>query len=175
MIMDIAETFNNLRKVNMKLNRKKCSFGVKEGKFLGYVVMSEGIQANPKKMKAVADMQSPRTLKEMQSLSGKLAALNHFLSKSAERALPFFEKLKNITKDNKANFRWTDEAEQAFQEMKKLILELPTLTTPGLKETLYVYLAISKDAVSEVLIADWGGDQTPIRYVSRTLHEAERN
>ncbi|GJY25609.1 reverse transcriptase domain-containing protein [Tanacetum coccineum] len=145
MIMDMAETFDNLRKVTMKLNLKKCSFGVKERKFLGYMVTSEGIWANPKKTKAIADMQSPRTLKEMQSLSGKLAALNRFLSKSAQRALPFFETLKNITKENKDDFWWTEEAEEAFQEMKRLIMELPTLTTPGLKE------------------------------MFRTLHEAERN
>ncbi|GKE40151.1 reverse transcriptase domain-containing protein [Tanacetum coccineum] len=113
------------------------------------MVTLEGIRANPKKTKAVADMQSPRTLKEMQSLSGKLAALDCFLFRLAERALSFFETLKNITKDNKNDFRWTDEAEQEFQEMKKLILELPTLTTPGLKETLYAYFAISKDAEAE--------------------------
>nr|GEV93717.1 reverse transcriptase domain-containing protein [Tanacetum cinerariifolium] len=57
MIMRRAETFNNLRKFNMKLNPKKCSFGVKEGKFLGYMVTSEGIRANPKKTKAVGNMQ----------------------------------------------------------------------------------------------------------------------
>ncbi|GKE39111.1 reverse transcriptase domain-containing protein, partial [Tanacetum coccineum] len=114
MIMDIAETFDNLRKVNMKLNPKKCSFGVKEAKFLGYMVTSEGIQANPKKTKAVADMKSSKTVKEMQSLSGKLAALNRFLSRSAKRALQFFDTLKNITKENKDDFRWTEEAEQAF-------------------------------------------------------------
>ncbi|GJY00509.1 reverse transcriptase domain-containing protein [Tanacetum coccineum] len=101
MIMDIVETFDNLQKVNMKLNPKKCSFGVKEGNFLGYMVTSKGIRANPKKTKAVADMQSPKTLKEMQSLSGKLAMLNQFLSRSAERALPFFKTLKNVTKENK--------------------------------------------------------------------------
>ncbi|GJR45647.1 reverse transcriptase domain-containing protein [Tanacetum coccineum] len=59
--------------------------------------------------------------------------------------------------------------------MKNLIVKLPTLTTPGLKETLYVYLAASKDAVSRVLMADRKGKQTPIRFVSRMLHEAERN
>ncbi|GJS65990.1 reverse transcriptase domain-containing protein [Tanacetum coccineum] len=64
------------------------------------MVTLEGIRANPKKKKAVADMQSPKTLKEMQSLSGKLAALNRFLSRSAERALPFYKTLKNITKEN---------------------------------------------------------------------------
>ncbi|GKB03410.1 reverse transcriptase domain-containing protein [Tanacetum coccineum] len=104
MIVDIVETFDNLRKVNMKLNPKKCSFGVKEGKFLGYMVASKGIRANPKKTKAVADIQSPKTLKEMQSLSGKLSMLNQFLSRSAERALPFFKTLKNVTKENKDDY-----------------------------------------------------------------------
>ncbi|GJZ26126.1 hypothetical protein Tco_0570379 [Tanacetum coccineum] len=55
----------------------------------------------------------------MQSLSGKLALLNRFLAKSAERALPFFNTLKNITKENKHEYRWTPEAEEAFQQMKR--------------------------------------------------------
>ncbi|GJX71341.1 reverse transcriptase domain-containing protein [Tanacetum coccineum] len=76
MIADIAETFDNLRKINMKLNPMKCSFGAGEGKFLGYMVTSDGIRVNPKKTKAIADMESAKTLKEMQILSGKLAALN---------------------------------------------------------------------------------------------------
>ncbi|GJR76607.1 reverse transcriptase domain-containing protein [Tanacetum coccineum] len=76
LLADVAETFDNLRKINMKLNPKKCSFLVEEGKFLGYMVTSKGIRANPKKTKALADLQSPQTLKEMQSLGRKLAALN---------------------------------------------------------------------------------------------------
>ncbi|GKA18710.1 reverse transcriptase domain-containing protein [Tanacetum coccineum] len=128
LLADIAETFEGLKTINMKLNPKKCSFGVEEGKFLGYMVTSEGIRANPKKTKAISDLQSPKTLKEMQSLSGKLASLNRFLAKSAERALPFFNTLKNITKENKHEFRWTTEAEEAFQQMKRLIMSLPSLT-----------------------------------------------
>ncbi|GJV73641.1 reverse transcriptase domain-containing protein [Tanacetum coccineum] len=121
LLTDIAETFEGLKTINMKLNPKKCSFGVEEGKFLGYMVTSEGIRANPKKTKAISDLQSPKTLKEMQSLSGKLASLNRFLAKSAERALPFFNTLKNITKENRHEFRWTTEAEEAFQQMKKYL------------------------------------------------------
>ena len=154
MLSDIAETFHNLRRINMKLNPKKCSFGVEEGKFLGYMVTSEGIRANPKKTKVIAGMKSPSTLKEMQSLSGKLAALNRFLARSAERSLPFFETLKNITKENKEQYRWTSEAEEAFQSLKKLILELPSLATPIPKKVLYVYLAAAKDAISAVLLME---------------------
>ncbi|GJS13291.1 reverse transcriptase domain-containing protein [Tanacetum coccineum] len=64
----------------------------------------------------------------MQSLSGKLAALNRFLSKSALRSLPFLDTLKKCT--NKKYFRWTEATEAAFLKMKKLVSELPTLTTP---------------------------------------------
>ncbi|GJR24103.1 reverse transcriptase domain-containing protein [Tanacetum coccineum] len=175
LLVDISETFDNLKKINMKLNPQKCSFGVEEGKFLGYMVTSEGIKANPRKTKALTDLQSPQTLKEMQSLSGKLATLNRFLTKSAERLLPFFNTLKNITKENKHEYRWTKEAEEAFQQIKKLIADLPSLTTPREKETLYAYLAVSAEAVSAVLLTDRKGRQCPIQYVSRTLNEAERN
>ncbi|GJV03156.1 reverse transcriptase domain-containing protein [Tanacetum coccineum] len=139
------------------------------------MVTSEGIRANPKKTKAIADMQSPRTLKEMQSLSGKLAALKRFLSRSAEKLLPFFETLKDITKENKNEYRWTESAEKAFQEMKQCIMGLPLLTTPVKEEMLYVYLAAATEAVSAVLLTERKGKQCPIHYVSRTLNEAERN
>jgi hypothetical protein len=110
----------------------------------------------------------------MQSLSGKLAALNRFLSKSAERSLPFFETLKNITKDNRNEYRWTDMAERAFQEMNKMILELPCLTTTKPKEEMYLYLAATKEAISGVMLVEREGRQIPVHYVSRTLHEAEK-
>ncbi|GJY01686.1 hypothetical protein Tco_0359838 [Tanacetum coccineum] len=116
------------------------------GKFLGYMVTSERIRENLKKAKAIVDMQSPKTLKEMQSLNGKLAALSRFFARSEERSLPFFEMLKNITKENEDEYRWTKEVEDAFQSMKRLIMELTSLTTPILKETLYIYLAMSHDA-----------------------------
>ncbi|GJR11277.1 hypothetical protein Tco_0793929 [Tanacetum coccineum] len=85
LLADIAETFDNLRKINMMLNPKKCSFGIENGKLLCYMVTSEGIRDNLEKTKALTDMQSPRTLREMWSLSGKLAALNRFLAWSIEK------------------------------------------------------------------------------------------
>ncbi|GKB20943.1 reverse transcriptase domain-containing protein, partial [Tanacetum coccineum] len=172
LLVDVAETFDNLKRINMKLNPKKYSFGVEEDKFLGYMVTSEGIRANPKKNKALANLQSPLSLKEMQSLAGKLVALNRFLAKSTERALPFFNTLKNITKENKHEYKWTIKVEEAFQKMKRCIINLQSLTPPFLKETLYAYLAISKEAVSSVLLTDRKGKQCPIHYVSRTLNEA---
>ncbi|GKC88558.1 hypothetical protein Tco_1149207 [Tanacetum coccineum] len=88
-VVYIAETFDNIRRIIMKLNSKKCSFEMEEGKFLGYMVTFEGIQANLKNTKALVDMQFPRTLKEIHSLSGKVSALNRFLARSAKRSLVY--------------------------------------------------------------------------------------
>ncbi|GJU81870.1 reverse transcriptase domain-containing protein [Tanacetum coccineum] len=72
-------------------------------------------------------------------------------------------------------YRWTEDAEKAFQEMKKFIVKLPLLTTPVKEETLYVYLAAAIEAVSAVLLTERKGRKCPIHYVSRTLNDAERN
>ncbi|GJW19804.1 reverse transcriptase domain-containing protein [Tanacetum coccineum] len=79
MLSDIQETFERFRSINMKLNPKKCSFGVEEGPFLGHLITKQGIKANPSKIKAVTELEQPRALKDIQSLNGKLAALSHFL------------------------------------------------------------------------------------------------
>ncbi|GJT83253.1 reverse transcriptase domain-containing protein [Tanacetum coccineum] len=94
MLADIQETFERLRRINMKLNPRKCSFEMEEGQFLGHIVSKQGIKANPTKIQELTSLNPPKTIKEVQSLNGKLAALNRFLSKSAEKSLPFFKTLK---------------------------------------------------------------------------------
>ncbi|GJX76172.1 reverse transcriptase domain-containing protein [Tanacetum coccineum] len=118
-IHDITEAFKTLRQINMKLNQKKCSFGMQEGMFLGYKVNTDGLKVCSEKADVVLSFPSPRCLKDIQKLNGKLASLNRFLSKSAEKSLPFFKTLKKCTK--KSDFQWTQEAETAFKQMKKLI------------------------------------------------------
>ncbi|GJV99658.1 reverse transcriptase domain-containing protein [Tanacetum coccineum] len=144
-IRDMDETFKTLREINMKLNLKKCTFRIEEGMFLGYKVNTEGIMVCPDKVGAVLSLPSPKCLKDVQKLNGKLASLNRFLSKSAEKSLPFFKTLKKCTK--KSDFQWTAEAKAAFKEMKKLIAELPTLTAPMEKEELIVYLAAARESL----------------------------
>ncbi|GJW63006.1 reverse transcriptase domain-containing protein [Tanacetum coccineum] len=97
-IWDVEETFRTLRKINKKLNPKKCTFTMKEGVFLGYKVNYDGLTVCPDKVEAVLSLPSPKCLKDVQRLNGKLASLNMFLSKSAKRSLPFFKTLKKCTK-----------------------------------------------------------------------------
>ncbi|GKA56813.1 reverse transcriptase domain-containing protein [Tanacetum coccineum] len=172
-IRDIEETFRTLREINMKLNPKKCAFGMREGTFLGYKVDADGLRVCPDKVEAVLNLPSPRCLKDVQKLNGKLASLNRFLSKSAEKSLPFFKTLKKCTK--KSDFQWTAEAEITFKQMKQSIAELPMLAAPTEKEELIMYLAAAKEAVSAVLMTEREGKQVPIYFVSRALQGPEIN
>ncbi|GKA97787.1 reverse transcriptase domain-containing protein [Tanacetum coccineum] len=172
-IRDIEETFRTLRKINMKLNPKKCTFGVEEGMFLGYQVNTKGIKICPDKVDAVLSLQSPKCLKDVQKLNGKLASLNRCLAKSAEKSLPFFKTLKKCMK--KSYFLWTEEAESAFRQMKELIAKLPMLYVPEEKEELVIYLAASKETVSVVLMTERKAKQMPIYFVSRALRGLEVN
>ena len=78
----------------MKLNPNKCAFGVASGKFLGFTVSQRGIEANPEKVRAILDMTSPKIIKEVQKLTGRIATLNKFVSKATDKCLPFFKTLK---------------------------------------------------------------------------------
>ncbi|GKE43184.1 reverse transcriptase domain-containing protein [Tanacetum coccineum] len=164
MLRDIDETFRTLRKINMKLNPKKCTFGAVEGMFLGYMISPEGIKPCPDKIEAVLQLPSPRTIKEVQSLNGKLASLNRFLSKSAERSLPLFKTLNKCIK--KSDFHWTPKAEQAFKQLKQHLSELPLLVAPKPKEELIVYMSATHGAISAVLMTKRGTVQTTVHFVA---------
>jgi hypothetical protein len=71
------------------LNPKKCVFGVSSEKLLGYMVSSQGIDVNSKKVEAIDQLQPPQTRKEIQKLAGMMAVLSRFISKLGERGMPF--------------------------------------------------------------------------------------
>jgi hypothetical protein len=91
----LQETFANFRRASLKLNPGKCIFGVKKGKFLSCLVSKKGIKANPSKIEAILRMEPPKSRKGAQRLTGRLTSLNRFISRPAERNLPFFEVLKS--------------------------------------------------------------------------------
>nr|GEY62225.1 reverse transcriptase domain-containing protein [Tanacetum cinerariifolium] len=144
-----------------------------EGVFLGYVITPEGIKPCPDKTSAVLQLPSPRTIKEVQSLNGKLASLNRFLSKSAEKSLPLFQTLKKRIK--KSDFRWTTKAEHEFQQLKQHMSALPLLAAPKPQEELIMYLSATHGAISAVLLAERGTVQTPVYFISRALQGPELN
>ena len=105
----------------MKLNPATCSFGVSSGMFFGYIVTHRGIEANPEPIRVIHSISSPRNVKEVQKLTGRMAALSRFISRLSDKSHAFFGTLKN-SKD----FKWTEECESALHELKAY------LTTPSL-------------------------------------------
>ncbi|KAM1006239.1 hypothetical protein ACFX2A_003013 [Malus domestica] len=97
-ITNLSETFTILKRYRMRLNPNKCAFGVGSGKFLSFMINQRGIEANPEKIKAILNMKEPVTSKDIQSLTGKVAALTRFISKATDRCAPFFKALKGSKK-----------------------------------------------------------------------------
>ena len=119
----------------MKLNPAKCAFGVSTGKFLGFIVNNQGIEANPEKKKVVLDMPPPSSIKEVQRLTGRITALSRFLSKASDKCQPFFQVLKKA-------FQWDANCEKAFSALKAYLSFPPVLVSPSERELLTLYLVV---------------------------------
>ncbi|XP_021740879.1 uncharacterized protein LOC110707181 [Chenopodium quinoa] len=139
-VADLAETFATLRKHQMKLNPKKYVFGVRSGKFLGFMVSKRGIDANPANVQAALDLPEPKTKRDIQRLMGRMAALSRFISKASDKGLPFFKALKF---PKSKELIWEDEQKVAFQQLREHLANLPTLARPAEGEILYLYVAVS--------------------------------
>jgi hypothetical protein len=150
LISDLQETFDNLNRYKLKLNPTKCSFGVSAGQLLGFLVSARGIQANPEKIQAILTMGKPAKLHDMQKLAGHVAALSQFVARLGEKALPFYALMKKS--DNK--FEWTEEADAAFAQLKKVLSTPPVLLTPKEREPLLLYIAATHQVVSTVLVVE---------------------
>ena len=112
------------------------------------------------------ELEPPRTVKEVQNLNGKIAALNRFVSKATDKCLPFFCTLRKL-------FEWTDECQKAFEDLKKYLSSPPLLSPSKPGEELYFYIAVSQAAVSTALVREGEGSQRPVYFISRAFRGAE--
>ena len=124
-IAHLVKAFLILKEYNMKLNPAKCAFEVSTGKFLGFIVNNRGIEANPDKIKVMLDMPSPSSIKEVQRLIGRIAALNRFVSKASNKCQPFFQILKK-------SFQWDARCEEAFAALKTYLSSPPPPPPPSI-------------------------------------------
>ena len=135
---------------------------------MGYMVTHKGIEVNPDQIKAINNMRTPRNPKEVQKLTGMAAALNRFISRSADRCRPFF-----LLINKWKNFEWTKKCAETFQQLKDYLARPPVMSSLEPDEVLFAYIAVASYAVSLVLIRVDNGVQRPVYYVSKSLHEAE--
>ena len=154
---DLRETFDTLCSYNMKLNLGKCAFKVMAGKFLGFIVFQSGIKANPNKIRAIIEMAPPRNVKKVQSLNGKVAALNRFVLRETNKCLPFFHMLKKY-------FEWMVECQQELEDLKTYLMSPPLLSPSQPGEKLFLYLVVSLVAISAALVREEERVQKTVYY-----------
>ena len=146
LIDDLRLTFDNLRTYDIKLNPEQCVFGVPAGKLLGFIVSNRGIEANSAKIRALSQLAIPTDLKQIQKLTGCVAALSRFTSRLREKALPLYRLLRRTE-----HFEWTDAATAGLEEIKAVLATNPILAAPNVGEPMLLYIAATHQVVSVVL------------------------
>jgi len=165
---DLEELFVTISKYRLKLNPEKCVFGVEAGKFLGFMLTERGIEANPDKCAAIISMRSLTSVKEVQQLTGRMAALSRFVSAGGEKGHPYFQCLKRNNR-----FAWTYECEAAFLKLKEYLTTPHVLCKPRAGVPLRLYFAVTEWAISSVLVQEQDQVKRPIYFVSKALQGPE--
>jgi len=122
--------------------------------FLGFLLTRRGIKAKLNKFQAIIHMQNPSNIKEVQQLTRRLAALSRFLSCAGDKAFSFFASIKK-----KENFEWMPECEDAFSRIKYIL------------SILFLYLSISDNAMSSMLVEDSDSGEKPIYFIIKSFEE----
>lgn len=164
----LEQAFTVLDFYQMKLNPKKCTFGVLSGQFLRYLVMQCGIEAHPQKIKAILNMLNPSSLKEVQRLARQIMVWSIFISHLIDKYVEVFKVLKN-----QKSFERKMQCMKAFEYLKAYLASFPILSKPIDREELYIYLVVSDHTSNSVLV--WLKDkiQRPIYYVNKALKYVE--
>jgi hypothetical protein len=148
LVNDLDVAFKCLKAKNIKLNPKKCAFGVPRGMLLGFIVSERGIEANLEQITVITKMGPIRDLKGVQRVTGCLTALSRFISCLGKKALPLYRLLKKLE-----HFSWTLEAEEALAKLKATLSNSLILVPQATREPL-LYVAATTQVVSTVLVVE---------------------
>ena len=130
--------FEKIKQFRLRLNPKKCTFGVTSGKLLGHIVSERGIEVDPEKIQAILDMPAPRTEREIRDFLGKFQHINRFIARLTDICKPIFRLLRK-----NQPIVWNDDFQHAFEKIKECILSPPVLVPPTPRRPLLLYLLVS--------------------------------
>ena len=162
--------FNRLRQSGLKLKPEKCCLFQKSVSFLGHVISEDGIGTDPKKTQAVVDWPVPTCQKDVRAFLGLAGYYRRFIRDFAKKAVP----LHNILKKG-STFTWSNEAQQAFDEIKLLLTTPPILAMPTDNDEFVLDTDASDTAIGAVLSQRQGGIERVVAYASKSLCKRERN
>ena len=129
--------FKMIRQFGLRLNPKKCTFGVTSGKLLGHIVSERGIEVDPEKIRAILDMPAPRTEREVRGFLGKLQYISHFIARLSDICEPIF----HLLRKNQPTV-WNDDCQRAFEKIKECLFSPPVLVPPTPRRLLLLYLLV---------------------------------
>ncbi|KAI5334251.1 hypothetical protein L3X38_024384 [Prunus dulcis] len=150
-VASLREAFLRMRQHKLKMNPKKCVFGVQVGNFLGFLVHQRGVEVDRNKAKSIIEALPPRNKKELQSLLGKINFLRRFISNSTGKIQPFSSLLKL---KQEQTFKWEEQHQQAFQEIKHYLSNPPVLSPPKRGRPLKLYVSASEVSIGSLLVQD---------------------
>jgi ribonuclease HI len=167
---DLRQVLEQTRRFGLRMNLKKCAFGVSAGQFLGFLVHERGIEIGLKSQEDVRTMVPPTTKRELQQLIGKINFVRRFISNLSTRIEPFMELVKIKVNDE---FRWGAEQQQAFEGIKEYLLKPPVLVPPQQDRPFYVYLSVGGTSIASVVIQVHDGNERVVFYLSKRMLDAE--
>ncbi|RDX87448.1 Retrovirus-related Pol polyprotein from transposon 17.6, partial [Mucuna pruriens] len=145
-VEDLRKLFERLRNYRLKLNPAKCTFGVKTGKLLGFIVNQREIEVDPDKVKAIWNMPPPRTKTEVRGFLGRVNYITSFISQLTTTCSPIFKLLRNNQK-----MEWNEDCQEAFEKVKQYLEAAPVLVLETLGKTLILYLTVLEESIGGVL------------------------
>ncbi|PKI75824.1 hypothetical protein CRG98_003739 [Punica granatum] len=171
-LVNLKRLFDRLRKYKLRLNPAKCTFGVKSGKLLGFVVIEKGIEVDPDKVKAIMELPPPSTVCEVRSFLGRLNYIARFIANLTDKCQPLFRLLRK-----NAAVEWDDECQKAFDTVKAYLVQPPVLVPPSPDRPLILYLTVRRQSIGCMLGQkdDSSHAERAIYYLSKKFTEGESN
>jgi len=169
-ITNLRKLFKRLRKYKLRLNPAKCTFGATSGKLLGFVVSEKGIEIDPDKIKAIQNLPSPKTQKEVRDFLGRLNYIARFISQLTAKCDPIFKLLKKRDPGE-----WDEECQNAFEKIKDYLTNPPVLVPPVPERPLILYLTVFENSMGCVLGQqdENGKKEHAVYYLSKKFTEYE--
>lgn len=169
----LKKIITKLEHANITVNFPKCSFFRSELKYLGYIVNHQGLQTDPSKVEAILNIQTPKSAKEVKKFLGTASWYRRFIPNLSTLAAPL-TKLTSTAK-KAPPFKWTPEADKAFNAIKKALISTPILACPDFSKPFAVHCDASSHGIGAMLTQDFDGVEKPIAYMSKTLSGPQRN
>lgn len=161
--------FDRLRKANLKMKPSKCKFVVPQVEFLGHIISEQGIKPNADKIRVICDLKVPTTVRGVRSFLGMASYYRKFIHHFSEIASPLI----HLTRKH-ARFRWNEDCDKAFVELKSKLCQAPVLAHPDLSKPYKLYTDASLSAIGAILTQEFPEGERVIQYISKQLSEGQR-